>query len=94
MPPKLVGLLPLLFNLNLGGFFRGSFWGRGEESLKLVRFMLEAWNLVCKHTHTRLDSEKISCSNKVLLILFMPAFFCHNGTFTRSNIMRAMIEIF
>ena len=43
------------FNSNLGGLFRGSFWGEVGKitppSLKLVRIVLETWNLVRKYTH-------------------------------------------
>ena len=46
-------------NPNLGVLFRGSFWGGGggggvklpPTCLKLVRIMLETWNLVRKNNH-------------------------------------------
>ena len=43
-------------NPNLGGLFRGSFWGGGGGRgitlcLKLVRMMLETWNFVRKFAH-------------------------------------------
>ena len=41
-------------NSNMGGLFRGSFWGVGQKisrCLKLVIIMLETWNLVRKYTH-------------------------------------------
>ena len=43
-----------IFNLNLGGLFKGSFWsGRGVKTpcLKLVKIMLESWNLVSNYKH-------------------------------------------
>ena len=43
------------FNPNLGGLFRGSFCGRREGELppflKLVRIILQNYNLVRKYTH-------------------------------------------
>ena len=46
----------IYLNPNLGGLFRGLFWGgRGiklpSPYLKIIRIKLETWNLVCKHTH-------------------------------------------
>ena len=52
-----------MFNANLGGLFRDSFRGRGDDLprpppshtpttyLKFVRIILETWNLVRKYTH-------------------------------------------
>ena len=46
-----------VFNPNLGGLFRGSFWGGGmgktipPPCLKLGRITLETWNLVRKFTY-------------------------------------------
>ena len=41
------------FNPNLGGIFKGSFWGGVDGKitpcLKLVRIMLETWNLARKY---------------------------------------------
>ena len=43
----------MFFNTNLGGLFRRSFWEEGvggiTPCLKLVRFMLETWNLARKY---------------------------------------------
>ena len=71
--------------------------------LKLVRIMLETSNLGRKYTHihTYVVAENIPFSTNVLLILLMSVFFCkkisifgENSTFTQSNIMRAVLEIF
>ena len=51
-----------LINPNLGRLFRGSFWGGGTPPppcLKLVRDMLETWNLSRKY---KLQSHKFICS--------------------------------
>ena len=44
-----------LFKPNLGGLFWAHFEVLGVKlpPLKLVRIMLETWNLVCKYTHMR-----------------------------------------
>ena len=42
--------------------------------------MLEAWNLVCKHTHD-VVSENIPFSTKTPLILLMSAFFAKSQYF-------------
>ena len=49
--------------------------------LKLVRIMLESWNLARKYTHPYVVSENIPYSTKVFLILLMPAFFSKNQRF-------------
>ena len=62
-------------NPNLGGVFRGSFWGGGGGGgvKLLVRIMLETSNLIGKYTHV--VSENIAFSTKASLILLMSAFF-------------------
>ena len=62
--------------------------------------MLETSNLARKYTHMNEVSD-IPFSTKVVLILLMSAFFCKksaffgkNSTFTQSNIVRAILEIF
>ena len=60
------------FNHNLGGLFKGSFWGGGEYPPPC----LETWNLARKYTHE--VSEKILFSTKTLLILLMLTFFAKN----------------
>ena len=76
------------------------FWGGGgggkiTPSLKLVRILLETWNLVrkCVSTHTYKVLENTSFSTKVLLILLMWAFFWESSTFTESNSVRFLLEI-
>ena len=64
-----------------------------------VRFVvwwegLKTWNLVLKYTHTYVVSENKPFSIKTSLILQMSAFFAKNSTFTQSNSMRAVLEIF
>ena len=68
-----VSLTDIAFNPNLGGFFKrfALHWGCGGEAkitlcLKLVRIMLETWNLVLKYRY--LVSEKIPSSTKTPLI--------------------------
>ena len=56
--------------------------------------MLETWNLAHKYTHTHKDSKNIRFSTKILLILLMSAFLGKNGTFTQSNSVRALLDIF
>ena len=87
-------------NPNLGGFFRGSFWGgEGVGVVKLVRIMLETWNLVCKYAHLW-SFRKYFFSTKTFLILLMLAVFCKktaflgkNSTFTQRNSARTVLEI-
>ena len=76
-----------VFNPSLGGLLRGSL-----PRLKLVRIMLETSNLTGKYT---------PFSAKALLILLISAFFCKyqrffskNSTFTQSNSVTAVLEIF
>ena len=64
--------------------------------LKLVRTMLETWNLVHKYFHTYVVLENIPFSIKKSLVLLISAFFCKetlffvkNNTFTQSSIMIA-----
>ena len=110
-PQKLMSWV-VSFNPNLGGLFRGSFWGgRGRgvvkitplpiPYLKLVRIMLKTSNLARKYTRTYVVSENIPFSIKALLILLMSAFFfkkaafsSQNSTFTQSNSVRVVPEIF
>ena len=73
--------------------------GNIGPSLKLVRIMLEVWNLVRKYAHI-LDSGYITFSIKTPSILLMPALFCKrstifgkNSTFTQSNSMRVMLDL-
>ena len=66
--------------------------------------MLEAWNLI--HKYTYIVSGNIPFSTMTLLIFLMTAFFLQNSiyffffffgknsTFTQSNSMRAVLEIF
>ena len=64
-------------NPNMGGLFRGLFRGGDgwiSPCLKLVRIMLETWNLVHKYTHIYSFRKKIFCT-KGFLISVMPAFF-------------------
>ena len=63
--------------------------------------MQETSNLARKYTHTRLVSENMPFSAKVLLILLISAFFRkklaffdRNSTFTQSNSVRVVSEIF
>ena len=80
-------MMLICINPNLGGLFRGLFWGEGK-------FGKEIWeNLVL--------SENISFSTKARLILLMPAFFYKESavfgkysTFTQGNSVRAVLEIF
>ena len=73
------------FNPNLGGLFRGSFWGgRG----------LEIWYV---STHT-FNSRKYTFSTKNTLIFLISAFFLQkiiifgkNSTYTQSNSMTAVL---
>ena len=69
--------------------------------LKLVRIMLETSNCAGKYTHTYVVSENILFSTKALLILLMSVFFCKKSvlsgqysTFTQSNSVRAILEMF
>ena len=83
--PKYKTSFSELVNSNLGGVFTGPFWGGKAGGgitpcLKLVRIMLEAWNLVCNvRAHIYLVSEKIAFIIKVLLILLMSAFIFFFG---------------
>ena len=78
-------------NPNLGELFRGSFWGRGlgkgdkiNPSLKLVRIMLETWIYPLVF---------FSPLNIFFLQKNQP-FFGKNSTFTQSNSVRAVLDIF
>ena len=98
-------------NPNLGGFFKGSFWGGGggeggvklpTPCLKLVRIMLETSNLARKYTlicSLRKDTfyyqgslnfanVSIFCKKLTFLAKIVPL------TFTQSNIVTAVLEIF
>ena len=48
-----------------------------SKCLKLVRIMLETWNLVRKYTHSPVVSQNIPLRTKALLIL-LSAFFVKN----------------
>ena len=68
--------------------------------LKLVRFMLETWNLVRKYTHicslrkyTFLYQDSYNFAD-VSIFCKNPAFFIKNSTFTQSNSMKAVLETF
>ena len=82
----------MLFNPNLGGIFNSSFWGGGgggegveiTPCLKLVRIMLEIWNLQRK-TDIYVISKNTPFSYKALLILLM--------YFTQSNSVRGVLQI-
>ena len=70
------------FNPNLGRLFKGPFWSGGEGGggkitpcLKLIRVMLESWNLVRKYTYTYVVSENMPFGTKAFLILLMLTFF-------------------
>ena len=72
--------------------------GGGEKGVETCLLELEIWYV---STHTYVVSEKISFSTKALLILLMSVFFCQkstffgkNNTFTQSNSVRAVLEIF
>ena len=97
------------FVKELGGHFRGSFWGRGEllptpPILSKTSYkLLETWNLVRKHTHTYAVSENMPFSTKALLTLLVPAYFFFfrksaifgkNSTITQTTSVRARLEIF
>ena len=72
-------------NPNLGGIFRGLFWGgttpHPYPCLKLVKIMLEASNLARKYTDVSIFCKKL-------------AIFVQKSTFTQSNRVRAVLEIF
>ena len=72
---------------NLGGPFRGSFWGGGGGELprvKLVRIMLKTSNLAHKYTHTcKFRKFTFKCPDPQ-----KSAFFGKNNTFTQSNIVK------
>ena len=96
------------FNPNLGGVSKGFVlrqwqWGRGGEttlspvlnSLEL-RQKLQIWHVsIC----TYVVSENIPFDTKLLLISLMSTCFCKrlagkNSTFTQSNSVRVMLEVF
>ena len=83
-----------VFNPNLGGLFRGSFWGVGVKTtpcLKIVRVMLETWNLVWKYTH--MVSENITFSTKIPLILLMSGFLLQKNQhfFLAKIVLKAIV---
>ena len=91
------------FNPNLVGVFRGSFWGGGGGGGGKITPPPPVWNSVALRkklemwhvsTDPYLVSGNISFSTKVLLILLMSAFFGQNNTFTQSNSVRAVLEMF
>ena len=90
---RISSFLESLFNFNLGGLFRGAFWG--------VEVFFEVFEIWYVSTHTYAVSENIPFSTKTLLILLMSAFFCkksvafgNNSTLTQSNSVRAVLEFF
>ena len=94
----------MVFNRNhLGGRFRRLFCSGGVNlplpfCLKLVRTMLETYNLVRKYTRSTHISRFRKCSKfstKIPLILLMSPFLCKmstffgkNSTFTQSNTIK------
>ena len=104
----------LKLNLNLGGLFRGLFWsgrkvgvwcGWGVKlphtsCLKLVRIILETWNLVQKCTHIwSFRKYAFKCQGSlnfadVIIFCKNSAVFAKNGFFTQINSVRAVWEIF
>ena len=91
-----------IFNSNLGGFLRVSFWGAQGEGLKvtpclkLVRIMLETWNLVRKYTYAVSDNIPFSIKTPLILLFFYKksAFFGKNSIFSQSNSVGAVLEMF
>ena len=62
-----------------GGFFCSWVGGIGRiPHQKIVRIMLEAWNLVFKYTHMYIVSENIPVSTETPLILLMSVSFAKN----------------
>ena len=66
-----VGFLRVRFEV--GG--RGGGGGKITPCLKLIRVMLESWNLVRKYTYTYVVSENMPFGTKAFLILLMLTFF-------------------
>ena len=78
----------------------GGRWGKMTPFLKLVRIIIETWNFVRKYTHifsfrkytfqyqVPLNSADVSMFCKKLV------FFGKNGTFTQSNSVRVVSDIF
>ena len=89
-----VGFLGVCFGMGVG-------WDKiTSPCLKLVRVMLETWNLVRMYTH-KCSFRKCTFNTKTPLILLMQHFVCKksafygkNSTFTQINSMAAMFEIF
>ena len=74
--------------------------GEGRPCLKLVRIMLETWNLVGKYTHifsfrkyTFWYQDLLSFVD-VSISLQKIAFFVKNSTFPQSDGMKTVLEIF
>ena len=72
--------------------------GNYVPCLKLIRIMLEIWYI---GTHPYTVLENITFSTKTLLILLIPAFFvknwaffCKTSTFSQSNSVGAVLDIF
>ena len=90
-----VGFLRVRFEVRRGG-------GKITPCLKLIRVMLESWNLVRKYTYTYVVSENMPFGTKAFLILLMLTFFLqkisvffgNDSTFTQSSIVRTVLKIF
>ena len=92
----------IYLNPNLGGLFRGLFWGgKGVKlpspCLKIIRIKLETWNLVCKHTHV-FSFRKYTFQYKDTLNFAdaskKSTFFGKNSKFTQSDSVRAELKKF
>ena len=92
-------LLRIIFRLTLiwVGFLGVRFArvrvGKITSLLKLVRIILETWNLVRTYTHIS-SFKKVSFNTRNTLILLMSAFFGKNSTFIQSNSMRTVKQVF
>ena len=77
-------------------------WGVNySPCLKLVRIMLETLNLLCKYTHICSFRKYAFQYQGILIFAYISIFFCKklsffgkNSTFTQSNSVRAVLEIF
>ena len=92
-------------NTNMGGLFRGLFQGGDgwiSPCVKLVRIMLETWNLVHKYTHIYSFRKKnfwyqglLNFGNtSIFFFCKKSVFFAQSSTFTQSNSVRAVLEFF
>ena len=96
--PNLIILVS--FNPAVAGLFRASFLGLGKISpcFKLVRIMLETWNLARNYVHI-CSFRKYSCSyqdslNFANVSIFLAKNSKKKSPSTQSNGMRAVLEIF